>query len=262
MVNLPLGHSITYHPGTAPGTPDGSPQNRQLLKNEQQQQQQQQQKPSIEIRRDPVTNGSPAKSRMLWREGFTPNEIENSTINEKEVKRQEVIFEIIHTEADYVKDLRIIVDILLTPMHNLKIVPASQIDLIFGNIREILELHESINHAFMERQRQQYPVLWDISDVLQPFVQHFRVYAKYICNQDNALNLVEELRRTSNNFAVFWKERQKRPECRNLPMESFLTLPFQRLLKYPLLLRTLLGATDGWTQQSANGRLVAEQIDA
>ncbi|KAJ1797495.1 hypothetical protein LPJ59_003103 [Coemansia sp. RSA 2399] len=257
MVNLPLGHSITYNPATASSTPDGSPQNRQLLKNEQQQP-----KPSIEIRREPVTNGSPAKSRMLWREGFTPNEIENSTINEKEVKRQEVIFEIIHTEADYVKDLRIIVDILLTPMHNLKIVPASQIDLIFGNIREILELHESINHAFMERQRQQYPVLWDISDVLQPFVQHFRVYAKYICNQDNAFNLVEELRRTSNNFAVFWKERQKRPECRNLPIESFLTLPFQRLLKYPLLLRTLLGATDGWTQQSANGRLVAEQIDA
>ncbi|KAJ1667826.1 hypothetical protein IW140_001377 [Coemansia sp. RSA 1813] len=271
MVNLPLGQSTAHHhSANGFGTPDGSPQNRHLLKNEQhhqhhqqqQQQQQQQQKPSIEIRREPVTNSSPAKSRMLWREGFTPNEIENSTINEKEVKRQEVIFEIIHTEADYVKDLRIIVDILLTPMHNLKIVPANQIDLIFGNVREILELHESINHAFMERQRQQYPVLWDISDVLQPFVQHFRVYAKYICNQDNALNLVDELRRTSNNFAVFWKERQKRPECRNLPIESFLTLPFQRLLKYPLLLRTLLDATDGWTQQSANGRLVAEQVDA
>ncbi|KAJ2494861.1 hypothetical protein GGI11_008666, partial [Coemansia sp. RSA 2049] len=173
-----------------------------------------------------------------------------------------VIFEIIHTESDYVKDLRIIVDILLTPMHNLKIVPASQVDLIFGNVGEILELHEAINHAFMERQRQQYPVLWDISDVLQPFVQHLRVYAKYICNQDNALKLVEELRRTSNNFAVFWKERQKRPECRNLPMESFLTMPFQRLLKYPLLLRTLLDATDGWTQQYANGRLVADQVDA
>ncbi|KAJ2671715.1 hypothetical protein GGH99_006151, partial [Coemansia sp. RSA 1285] len=132
MVNLPLSRSIThFSPGVA--TTSETPfQSRQQLKNEEQQpmqiqpqpqqpQQQQQQQPSIEIRREPVTSGSPAKSRMLWREGFTPNEIENSSINAKEVKRQEVIFEIIHTESDYVKDLRIIVDILLTPMHNLKI---------------------------------------------------------------------------------------------------------------------------------------------
>ncbi|KAJ1888873.1 hypothetical protein LPJ66_008346 [Kickxella alabastrina] len=219
------------------------------------------QRPSIEVRHDAAMNG-PAKARMLWRESFTPHEIENSSINEKEVRRQEVIFEIIHTEADYVKDLRIIVDILLGPMRSLRIVPADQIELIFGNVQEILELHESINTAFMERQRKQYPVVWDISDVLLPFVHHFRLYAKYICNQDKALGLVEELKRTSNNFAVFCKERQRRPECRNLPMESFLTLPFQRLLKYPLLLRTLLTSTEQWSQQHANGRLVAEQVDA
>ncbi|KAJ1847380.1 RHO1 GDP-GTP exchange protein 2 [Coemansia sp. RSA 2708] len=218
-------------------------------------------RPSIEVRVDAAA-GSPAKARMLWREGFTPHEIENSSINDKEVKRQEVIFEIIHTEADYVKDLRIIVDVLMGPLRKLRIVPPEQVDLIFGNIGDILELHEDINAAFMERQRMQYPVVWDISDVLLPFVSRFRLYARYICNQDNALRLVEELRRNSNSFAVFWKERQKRPECRSLPMESFLALPFQRLLKYPLLLRTLLNSTEGWSQQFANGTMVAEQVDA
>ncbi|KAJ1966025.1 hypothetical protein GGI12_000343, partial [Dipsacomyces acuminosporus] len=219
------------------------------------------QRPSLEVR---VESGmsSPAKSRMLWREGFTPREIENSAMDEREVKRQEVIFEIIHTEADYVSDLRIIVDILRSPMQTLKIIPTEQIDLLFGNVTEILELHESINMAFMERQRQQYPVVSDISDVLLPFVHHFRLYARYICNQDNALKLVEDLRRSSHNFNVFWKERQRRPECRNLPMESFLALPFQRLLKYPLLLHTLLGTTDEHSQEYANGQLVADQIDA
>ncbi|KAI9482378.1 hypothetical protein BX667DRAFT_55365 [Coemansia mojavensis] len=218
-------------------------------------------RPSVDVRVD-VVSGSPAKARMLWREGFTPHEIENSSINDKEVKRQEVMFEIVHTEADYVKDLRIIVDVLMRPLRELRIVASEKIDLIFGNIGEILELHEDINAAFMERQRRQYPVVWDISDVLLPFVSRFRMYARYICNQDNALRLVEELKQTSNHFMVFWKERQRRPECRSLPMESFLALPFQRLLKYPLLLRTLLGSTDGWSQQYANGTMVAEQIDA
>ncbi|KAJ2383030.1 Rho guanine nucleotide exchange factor 3, partial [Coemansia sp. RSA 2603] len=208
------------------------------------------------------TGSSPAKARMLWREGFTPNEIENSSMNEKEVKRQEVMFEIIHTEADYVKDLRIAVDILQSPMQQLRIVSAEKIELIFGNLQEILDLHSEINTAFMERQRKQYPVLWDISDVLLPFVSRFRVYARYICNQDKALQLVEELKRTRNNFAVFHKERQRRPECRNLPIEAFLALPFQRLLKYPLLIRTLLSSTEEWSQQHANGRLVADQVDA
>ncbi|KAJ1818650.1 RHO1 GDP-GTP exchange protein 2, partial [Coemansia sp. RSA 2599] len=79
---------------------------------------------------------------------------------------------------------------------------------------------------------------------------------------DKALRLVEELKQSSNHFAVFHKERQKRPECRNLPIEAFLTLPFQRLLKYPLLIQTLLKSTEEWSQQFANGRLVAEQVDA
>ncbi|KAJ2551611.1 hypothetical protein GGH95_005897, partial [Coemansia sp. RSA 1836] len=79
---------------------------------------------------------------------------------------------------------------------------------------------------------------------------------------DNALRLVDELRQTSNNFDVFWKERQLRPECRKLPMEAFLVLPFQRLLKYPLLLRTLLASTAEHMAQHATARAVAEQIDA
>ncbi|KAJ1718749.1 hypothetical protein LPJ53_006335, partial [Coemansia erecta] len=219
-------------------------------------------RPSIEVRHDVAAGSNPAKARMLWREGFTPNEIENSSMNEMEVKRQEVMFEIIHTEADYVKDLRIAVDILQSPMQQLRIVSAEKIELIFGNLQEILDLHAEINTAFMERQRKQYPVLWDISDVLLPFVSRFRVYARYICNQDKALQLVDELKRTRNNFAVFHKERQRRPECRNLPIEAFLALPFQRLLKYPLLIRTLLGSTEEWSKQHANGRLVADQVDA
>ncbi|KAJ2723713.1 RHO1 GDP-GTP exchange protein 2 [Coemansia sp. Benny D115] len=209
-----------------------------------------------------IAAGNPAKARMLWQEGFTPHEIANSSMDEREVRRQEVIFEIIHTEADYVRDLRMVVDILLTPMRQLRVVPAEQIALIFGNVEEILELHTRVNTAFMERQRQQYPVVWDISDVLLGFVAEFRIYAKYICNQDKALGLVAELKRTSNDFAVFCKERQRRPECRSLPMETYLGLPFQRLLKYPLLLQTLLKTTDEWAAQYANGRRVAEQIDA
>ncbi|KAJ2732803.1 hypothetical protein IW152_003527 [Coemansia sp. BCRC 34962] len=216
---------------------------------------------SLDVRIESAV-GSAAKARMLWREGFTPLEMENSRMDEREVRRQEVIFELVHTEADYVKDLRIMVDVLQRPMHELRLASVEQIDLVFGNIGEILELHEEINTALMERQRMQYPVVWDISDVLLPFVPRLRVYARYICNQDNALRLVDELRQTSNNFDVFWKERQLRPECRKLPIESFLVLPFQRLLKYPLLLRTLLASTAEHMPQHALARTVADQIDA
>ncbi|KAJ2695833.1 hypothetical protein H4218_005008 [Coemansia sp. IMI 209128] len=216
---------------------------------------------SLDVRIEAAV-GSAAKARMLWREGFTPLEMENSRMDEREVRRQEVIFELVHTEADYVKDLRIMVDVLQRPMHELRLASAEQIDLVFGNIGEILELHEEINTALMERQRMQYPVVWDISDVLLPFVPRLRVYARYICNQDNALRLVDELRQTSNNFDVFWKERQLRPECRKLPIESFLVLPFQRLLKYPLLLRTLLASTAEHMPQHASARMAADQIDA
>ncbi|KAJ2001530.1 Rho guanine nucleotide exchange factor 3 [Coemansia thaxteri] len=225
-------------------------------------QQQQQQRASLDVRIDAGAGaGSAAKARMLWREGFTPLEMENSQMDEREVRRQEVMFEVIHTEADYVKDLRIIVEVLQRPMQELRLAAAEEIELVFGNIGEILELHSELNAALMERQRQQYPVVWDISDVLARFVGRLRIYARYICNQDKALGLVDRLRKTSNNFEVFWRERQQRGECRKLPLEAFLVLPFQRLLKYPLLLRALLAATGEHTEQYARARAVADQID-
>ncbi|KAJ1933700.1 hypothetical protein EC988_009036, partial [Linderina pennispora] len=168
-------------------------------------------RPSLDIRIETGLASGPAKTRMLWREGFTPREMANNSLDERQVRRQEVIFEIIHTEADYIKDLRILVDIFVQPMRFLKVATPEQCDLMFGNIEEILVLHESINAAFMERQRREYPVVSDIADELLPFVSQFKIYAKYICNQDNALRLVEELKKESAHFMVFWKERQGRP---------------------------------------------------
>ncbi|KAJ1673712.1 hypothetical protein EV182_004708, partial [Spiromyces aspiralis] len=46
-----------------------------------------------------------APVRMLWQEGFTPKEMARISLSDQGIKRQEVIFEIIQTEADYVKDL-------------------------------------------------------------------------------------------------------------------------------------------------------------
>ncbi|CAG8653578.1 2996_t:CDS:1, partial [Scutellospora calospora] len=40
------------------------------------------------------------------------------------------------------------------------------------------------------------------------------------------------------------KKQQKSPSCRNMPLSTYLLKPFQRLLKYPLLITNLLKCTD------------------
>ncbi|KAJ1673577.1 hypothetical protein EV182_004965, partial [Spiromyces aspiralis] len=178
------------------------------------------------------------------------------------IKRQEVIFEIIQTEADYVKDLVVIVDTFMRPLRELRVIPAGDIDLVFNNIPEILQLHQRINRAMLERQKVQYPVIKDISDVLMPWVDSLRVYTKYICNQDRALRRVEALKKSSERFLVFYKERLERPECRGMPIDTFLLMPFQRLLKYPLLIRTLLKFTPPDTPEHKLGTALLDHLEA
>ncbi|KAJ1915247.1 hypothetical protein H4219_004411 [Mycoemilia scoparia] len=204
------------------------------------------------------TSINPAPGRMLWQEGFTPKEMAQISLSEDGIKRQEVIYEIIQTEADYVKDLQIIIETFEKPLRSFKVIPNEDIDMIFNNVLEILGVHQRLSKALLERQKLQYPVVNDISDVITRFVDNFRVYTRYICNQDRALKRLECLKKSSERFSVFYKERQERPECRGLTIDTFLLMPFQRLLKYPLLIQNLLKYTpaDGVIRRSDGRRII------
>ncbi|RKP37091.1 hypothetical protein BJ085DRAFT_40964 [Dimargaris cristalligena] len=181
--------------------------------------------------------------RMLWRDCLTQKEFEAYAFTPKDIERQEIMFEIIHTEADYVRDLILVREVFVKPLRHLQVIPEACIDRLFANLEAILPIHECIKKDFLNRQQEQYPVLHGLADVLLPWVHELHIYSDYLCNQAESLRLMAELIQTNEKFEHFYKDRHHKPECRGLGLDAFLILPFQRLLKYPLFLKNLLGAT-------------------
>ncbi|KAJ1658809.1 hypothetical protein IWQ61_002011 [Dispira simplex] len=181
--------------------------------------------------------------RMLWRDCLTKKEFEAYGFSAKDIERQELMFELIHTEADYVRDLLLIRQVFIEPLRHLQVLSDAELEGLFVNVEEILPIHECIKRTLLQRQQEQYPVLQGVSDILLPWVHELRVYSTYLCHQTQALRLMNELIQTNEKFAHFHKERQRHAECRGLALDAFLILPFQRLLKYPLLLKNLLQVT-------------------
>ncbi|KAJ1919033.1 hypothetical protein IWQ60_007337 [Tieghemiomyces parasiticus] len=182
-------------------------------------------------------------TRMLWRDCLTQKEFEAYAFAPKDIERQELMFEIIHTEADYVRDLVLIREVFIKPLRHLQVLAEREIDQLFGNLEDILPIHDCIKKAFLERQQQQYPVLDGLSDVLLPWVHELHVYSRYLCNQAASLRTMNSLLASNEKFSHFYRDRAGKPECRGLALDAFLILPFQRLLKYPLFLKNLLQVT-------------------
>jgi len=152
----------------------------------------------------------------------------------KERKRQEIIFEMINTEDQYVKDVQILINSFLVPIRQRNLLKQNEIESLFANVESILPVNQAMLDDFLARQKEN-PVIEKIGDILVKHAPNLELYTKYCSNQTLATDFVDEYRIADPNFAVFIDE--PREECRKLPLQGFLVKPLQRLCKYPLLLR-------------------------
>ncbi|KAH9949942.1 hypothetical protein B0H21DRAFT_725350 [Amylocystis lapponica] len=106
-------------------------------------------------------------------------------LDEKEVQRQSVLFEIIKSEKDYVHDLELIREVFVDPLVNTSPVPKQRlhafISEVFFNLDQILAHHQRMLGALFERQRDQHPLIQSIADIILDTSFLFRTdYEEYI----------------------------------------------------------------------------------
>ncbi|CAG8545852.1 8506_t:CDS:2 [Ambispora gerdemannii] len=192
-----------------------------------------------------IDNG--CKRNTIWTD-TVDTELANN-LSPLELKRQEVLFEIIKTEAEYVRDLRLIEELFIQPIKaaeakcNKTAVPEN-LTKVFNAISYFLFIHEVISNCLNERQENEAPLVRSISDILLAYVWVFRAYAPYLIHYEEALRELNESLRRKDKLGRLVKKQQKIPACRNMPLTTYLLKPFQRLLKYPLLIQNLLKYTD------------------
>uniref|UniRef100_A0A8D3C0C5 Dynamin-binding protein n=1 Tax=Scophthalmus maximus TaxID=52904 RepID=A0A8D3C0C5_SCOMX len=157
-------------------------------------------------------------------------------------KRSKVIEELLQTEKDYIKDLQMCVKEIIEPLQK-KQVKNVDFDGLFGNIGSVIDLSQRLSDTLHETD--------SIGKVFLDFkVELEEVYKIYCQNHDDAISLLESYEKDENiqrhvlecldRLRAMYREWGK---TNYINLGSFLIKPVQRVMRYPLLLMELLGAT-------------------
>ncbi|PGH12311.1 hypothetical protein AJ79_04377 [Helicocarpus griseus UAMH5409] len=187
--------------------------------------------------------------QKLWI-NMVPKEVADS-IDDREKKRQEIIFEIMYTERDFVKDLEYLRDFWMRPLRsanntNLSPVPEHRrekfIRTVFSNCLEVLAVNSRLSEALNARQKEA-SVVKTVGDIFLQFVPRFDPFIKYGANQLYGKYEFEKERASNPAFSKFVDETERLKESRKLELNGYLTKPTTRLARYPLLLEQVVKYT-------------------
>ncbi|XP_044733840.1 triple functional domain protein isoform X3 [Chrysoperla carnea] len=151
----------------------------------------------------------------------------------RSARRKEFIMaELLQTERTYVKDLELCIKAFLNEMRQGTNIPHQLIgkeDIVFGNMEEIYNFHNSI---FLRELEKYETMPEDVGHCFVTWAQKFDMYVYYCKNKPE-----------SNNFMVqhggnYFEELQKKHKVEH-PIAAYLIKPVQRITKYQLLLKDL-----------------------
>jgi len=187
---------------------------------------------------------SNAGQRSLWSD--LPEVVESGileNISNAERKLQEAIFEIISSEASYLKSL----NVLITHFANSPkftgdfavLCPKDRM-ILFNEVYEVRVCSEKFLHD-LENRWQETILLSGISDIILFHARNnFSIFIKYCSNQVVQERTLKRLKSENVYFADTLKELESSQTCQSLSMYSFLMLPMQRITRLPLLTAAII----------------------
>lgn len=168
------------------------------------------------------------------------------SLDKKEIKRQECIFETIYSERDFVKDLEYLREFWIRPLSETKIIRQSERDhfvkTVFYGINEIWEINLKFAEALTKRQQEDH-VVKEVGDIFLEFIPRFEPFIKYGAGQVMGRYEFDRQKRHNPFFVRFIEDTSNRAESRRLDVSSYLSKPTTRPARYPLLLRSIRNHT-------------------
>ncbi|XP_064253198.1 pleckstrin homology domain-containing family G member 5 isoform X1 [Passer domesticus] len=174
-------------------------------------------------------------------------------LSRRQCHQQEAIWELLHTEATYIRNLKVITDLFLSCLVNLQesgLLCEVDAERLFSNIGEIIRLHcklwRSVMASVLAKARRTGALLdpIDFLDGFKMFGSLFKPYVQYCMEEEGCMEYMRTLLRDSELFRTYVTWAEKQEQCSRLKLSDMLVKPHQRLTKYPLLLKSILKKTD------------------
>ncbi|XP_073349574.1 rho guanine nucleotide exchange factor 26-like [Pagrus major] len=164
-------------------------------------------------------------------------------MSQEERKRQEAIFEVISSEHSYLHSLEVLIRMFKDSAELSEAMTKTEHHHLFSNIADVCEASKKFFKELEER-HQQNIVIDDISDIVCKHAQsNFDPYITYCSNEVYQQRTLQRLVSKNPAFKEVLTRIEGHPDCRNLPMISFLILPMQRITRLPLLMDTICQKT-------------------
>ncbi|CAF4953240.1 unnamed protein product [Pieris macdunnoughi] len=182
-----------------------------------------------------------------WSDSLPPGVRDTIVLSARLRKRQEVIHELIVSEASHVRWLKVLGGDFLKPLERQSnLLPPEELRALFPNLPSVKERHlrlyselrtvrnEAPNHVVQVR-----PVADAMLNTLGE-AGYSSCLAKFCRGQRMALEALRERRRKNKELHQFLAGREQLPRCGRLQLRDLLACVWQRLTKYQLLLEGIL----------------------
>ncbi|AOA64321.1 Rho GDP/GTP exchange factor [Komagataella phaffii CBS 7435] len=188
-------------------------------------------------------SGEESKS-FLWSK--TVSQAALDAVDKEELKKQEIVFETIMNQRDFVKDLDYIKKFWIRPLSESSIIRDKERDhfirTIFHGVNAVYQANLRFADALTKRQKEQ-EIVERIGDILVEYIPSFESFIEYSTGYNIAKYEFKRQREINPLFARFIRETESLKESRRLEYDGFAAKPLQRLPRYQLLLKNIIKHT-------------------
>ncbi|XP_046904976.1 rho guanine nucleotide exchange factor 15 isoform X1 [Hypomesus transpacificus] len=182
------------------------------------------------------------------------------TLSPEQCKYQESMFEVLTSEASYLRSLRVLTEHFLENRDLDEAMIIRDRKTLFSNILRVREVSERFLKDLEDRMDESL-VFSDICDIIHYHAQHnFPAYIDYVRNQIYQEKTYTNLIKNNVNFATVITHLQESPLCQRLPFMSFLLLPFQRITRIKMLIENILKRTKEGTGEEQTASKALESV--
>ncbi|XP_021021081.1 rho guanine nucleotide exchange factor 5 [Mus caroli] len=195
---------------------------------------------------------SMASSGSLWQEIPV---VRNSTVllsmTHEDQKLQEAKFELIVSEASYLRSLNIAVDHFQHSAQLRGTLSNQDHQWLFSRLQDVRDVSTTFL-SDLEENFENNIFSFQVCDVVLNHATDFhRVYLPYVTNQTYQERTFQSLMNSNSSFREVLEKLESDPICQRLSLKSFLILPFQRITRLKLLLQNILKRTQPGSSEEA-----------
>ncbi|XP_064807586.1 FYVE, RhoGEF and PH domain-containing protein 4a isoform X3 [Oncorhynchus masou masou] len=169
--------------------------------------------------------------------------VEEKVPETNEQKLYKIATELLKTERAYVTRLNLLDQVFCAKLTEEALKGTFPVDVvknIFSNISSINTFHNQFLLPDLEKRMGEWESTPRLGDILQNLTPFLKMYAEYVKNFDNAMELLKQWTDRSPQFKAIIQDIQSQEACGSLTLQHHMLEPVQRVPRYEMLLKDYL----------------------